>query len=138
MDDLFVVVMPRLVCVFVKLPNVVNGQYWNQLGKHTEVSICRINDEIRPYLVCVTLSVLKVVKQTVMTSVYGVTFVGARKQIQSVLGDKIANKTQGSGVSLTNRCGVDAIGEEQLCLFWAVEQCCASTTVRWIELCTLP
>ncbi|CAN0414773.1 unnamed protein product [Pylaiella littoralis] len=40
----------------------------------------------------------KVVKQTVMTSVYGVTFVGARKQIQSVLGDKMVKKTEASGV----------------------------------------
>lgn len=44
--------------------------------------------------------VLKVVKQTVMTSVYGVTFVGARKQIQSVLGDKMVKKTEASGVRI--------------------------------------
>ncbi|CAN0396488.1 unnamed protein product, partial [Hapterophycus canaliculatus] len=37
----------------------------------------------------------KVVKQTVMTSVYGVTFVGARKQIQNVLGDRILEQTGG-------------------------------------------
>eukprot|EP00752_Nemacystus_decipiens_P002243 g2126.t1 len=40
----------------------------------------------------------KVVKQTVMTSVYGVTFVGARKQIQNVLGDKIIQGTEWGGV----------------------------------------
>ncbi|CBJ30655.1 mitochondrial DNA-directed RNA polymerase [Ectocarpus siliculosus] len=40
----------------------------------------------------------KVVKQTVMTSVYGVTFVGARAQIQNVLGDKMIGHTDESGV----------------------------------------
>lgn len=35
-----------------------------------------------------------------MTSVYGVTFVGARKQIQNVLGDKIIQRTEESGVSV--------------------------------------
>eukprot|EP00903_Cladosiphon_okamuranus_P015271 g14112.t1 len=40
----------------------------------------------------------KVVKQTVMTSVYGVTFVGARKQIQNVLADKIIQGTDGNGL----------------------------------------
>lgn len=43
---------------------------------------------------------LKVVKQTVMTSVYGVTFVGARKQIQNVLGDKIIQGVEGNAVSV--------------------------------------
>lgn len=33
-----------------------------------------------------------------MTSVYGVTFVGARKQIQNVLGDRILKQTEGSEV----------------------------------------
>lgn len=37
------------------------------------------------------------VKQTVMTSVYGVTFVGARKQIQNVLEEKIIKGTAVSG-----------------------------------------
>lgn len=40
----------------------------------------------------------QVVKQTVMTSVYGVTFVGARAQIQNVLGDKMIGHTDESGV----------------------------------------
>lgn len=44
---------------------------------------------------CIT-TLLQVVKQTVMTSVYGVTFVGARKQIQNVLEEKII---KGTGVS---------------------------------------
>lgn len=33
----------------------------------------------------------QVVKQTVMTSVYGVTFVGARKQIQNQIEQKLSN-----------------------------------------------
>jgi len=37
----------------------------------------------------------KVVKQTVMTSVYGVTFIGARKQIQSRLEEKLKGTTAG-------------------------------------------
>lgn len=48
---------------------------------------------------CLSLPGLKVVKQTVMTSVYGVTFVGARAQIQNVLGDKMIGRTDESGVS---------------------------------------
>ncbi|CAM9263757.1 unnamed protein product [Scytosiphon promiscuus] len=40
----------------------------------------------------------KVVKQTVMTSVYGVTFVGARKQIQNVLGDRMLKQSEESEV----------------------------------------
>lgn len=42
------------------------------------------------------LKILQVVKQTVMTSVYGVTFVGARKQIQNILEERM---TAGEGVS---------------------------------------
>lgn len=42
------------------------------------------------------ITVLQVVKQTVMTSVYGVTFVGARKQIQNVLEERVIT---GTGVS---------------------------------------
>lgn len=37
----------------------------------------------------------KVIKQTVMTSVYGVTFIGARKQIQRQLKDKKIFETNG-------------------------------------------
>lgn len=37
----------------------------------------------------------KVIKQTVMTSVYGVTFIGARKQIQKQLKDNKAFETNG-------------------------------------------
>ena len=37
----------------------------------------------------------KVIKQTVMTSVYGVTFIGARKQIQRQLKDKRLYETNG-------------------------------------------
>jgi DNA-directed RNA polymerase len=37
----------------------------------------------------------KVIKQTVMTSVYGVTFIGARKQIQRQLKDKKLFETNG-------------------------------------------
>lgn len=33
----------------------------------------------------------KVVKQTVMTSVYGVTFVGARRQIQNQIEERLSN-----------------------------------------------
>ena len=54
------------------------------------------------YCCCITIDV-QVVKQTVMTSVYGVTFVGARKQIQNVLEDKI---TKGTGVS----CEIVSVG----------------------------
>lgn len=59
---------------------------------------------------------LKVVKQTVMTSVYGVTFVGARKQIQNVLGDKIIQRTEGSGVSVAINRSVQTGDEAR----WAV------------------
>jgi len=37
----------------------------------------------------------KVIKQTVMTSVYGVTFIGARQQIQRQLKDKKIYETNG-------------------------------------------
>ena len=37
----------------------------------------------------------KVIKQTVMTSVYGVTFIGARKQIQRQLKDRKLYDTNG-------------------------------------------
>jgi DNA-directed RNA polymerase len=37
----------------------------------------------------------KVIKQTVMTSVYGVTFIGARKQIQKQLKEKRIYATNG-------------------------------------------
>lgn len=89
-------------------------------------SLCHLR---RPLCLCSALcclvggvldpAVLKVVKQTVMTSVYGVTFVGARKQIQNVLGDKIIQKVEGNGVSVAI-CGVGV---------------CIATPDTWDSIC---
>ena len=60
----------------------------------------KINAEIDPKFITIAESLKenvtrKVIKQTVMTSVYGVTFVGARKQIQRQLKDKKIYETNG-------------------------------------------
>jgi DNA-directed RNA polymerase len=59
-----------------------------------------IETEIDPKLIEIAQSLKghtsrKVIKQTVMTSVYGVTFIGARKQIQKQLKDKECFETNG-------------------------------------------
>jgi DNA-directed RNA polymerase, mitochondrial len=59
-----------------------------------------IEKEIDPKLIEIAQSLKgnvnrKVIKQTVMTSVYGVTFIGARKQIQRQLKDKKCFETNG-------------------------------------------
>lgn len=48
-----------------------------------------IAEALKPHLV------RKVIKQTVMTSVYGVTFIGARQQIQRQLKDRKIFETNG-------------------------------------------
>lgn len=64
-----------------------NGQYINSVWKF-----------VLFYRWCHHCAFIQVIKQTVMTSVYGVTFVGACKQIHSVLAGKIIT---GTGVSTT-------------------------------------
>lgn len=56
----------------------------------------------------------KVIKQTVMTSVYGVTFIGARKQIQRQLKDRKLYDTNGELYKAANylaRLTIKCIGD---------------------------
>lgn len=73
----------------------------------------------------------KIVKQTVMTNVYGVTFVGARAQVQKQLDDIILNNLRGHGnnyvLSLYIATKVfKALGD----MFG-----CASQLMRWLATC---
>jgi DNA-directed RNA polymerase len=113
-----------------------------------------INKEIDPKLIEIAESLKnnvtrKVIKQTVMTSVYGVTFIGARQQIQRQLRDKNIYETNGELyrasqylAKLTIKCIGDLFSDANKIKDWFAK--CAKIVahsndpVKWITPLGLP